>query len=256
MRKDEITLDAVKLSLKKPGAVFGIQGTLSFKENAASTQSSRRVASPEELKEAETEGHSAQFVDVGALVYKATGIVENTVQMEEKEWAERRISLKDAEHMIGSRVYKSMDDKTLQFRSVTPSRPGNDVRQYPRPNEDVQLTSTALVGEPKGKQESYFWPRKRQTACDCRMDNSSKRSLLGGEKWNLCVIRITTIGWHLSLDLGPDLQWWDAVGLNGLMKADSAHISPNPQSVTTLITWWEHSIHEIQQSSQIMLLLH
>lgn len=50
-------------------------------------------------------------VDVGALVYKATRIVENTVHWEKKEWAERRISLKDTQYKIGSGAYKKMGDK-------------------------------------------------------------------------------------------------------------------------------------------------
>lgn len=107
---------------------------------------------------------------------------------EEKERAERRTSLKDTQHKIRSGIYKKMGDKkTWQFGSVTPASPEDDVRQYPRPNEGIQLTSTALVGEPKGKLESSFWPRKGQTACDCSMDNPP-RGLYSGVRGGICVL--------------------------------------------------------------------
>lgn len=47
--------------------------------------------------------------------YKATRVPENTVQWEEKDQTERRISSKDTENRTGSRVSRTTDRKTWQF---------------------------------------------------------------------------------------------------------------------------------------------
>lgn len=106
------------------------------------------------------EGHSAKNLWMwGAFVYKATRVPENTGQWEgkKKKQTERRISLQDTQNRTGSRVHKKRGDKNAwQFgrwikmvvtrASVAPAAPGDDLRRYQRPEEAVQLTSTAFAG--------------------------------------------------------------------------------------------------------------
>ena len=70
MRKEEITLDAAKLSFGEADAVSGLQGMLRLEENAASTQrASGSAVFPEECKEATRRGRGSlweEFMDVGA----------------------------------------------------------------------------------------------------------------------------------------------------------------------------------------------
>ena len=103
MRKKEITLDAAKLSLEKPVSPLAskVHEVLKKMQRAAgelySEKNSRRLRDGGTL-------FCREFEDVGAFVYKATRAPENTVQWEEKDQTERRISSKDTQNRTGSRV--------------------------------------------------------------------------------------------------------------------------------------------------------
>lgn len=92
------------------------------------------------------------------FVYKATRVPENTGQWEEKKknQTEGRISSQDMQNRTGSRVHKKRGKNTWRFgqwikmavmrASVAPAGPGDNLRRYQRPEEAVQLTSTAFAG--------------------------------------------------------------------------------------------------------------
>lgn len=107
------------------------------------------------------EGHSAKNLWMCGgrrLFTRQQGFqrTQGSGRKKKKNQTEGRISSQDMQNRTGSRVHKKRGKNTWRFgqwikmavmrASVAPAGPGDNLRRYQRPEEAVQLTSTAFAG--------------------------------------------------------------------------------------------------------------